>query len=147
VRRATADDEAAAWAIVDEYNAAFNVLARDDAAAFRKYLAGPGALWLARDGDQIAGCVAMRPLPGIGPRSCEVKRLYVRPAFRGSQIAGALMDALESYAHEAGYDWVYLDTRAEFEGAIKFYDRRGYERVPRYNDNPEAAVFMRRAPA
>lgn len=122
------------------------MLVRDDAAGFQKYLDGPGALWLARDGDSIAGCVALRPLPEIGLRACEVKRLYVRPAYREAHIAGALMDALESYAHEAAYDWVYLDTRADFAAAIRFYERRGYERIPRYNDNPEAAVFMRRAP-
>lgn len=146
VRRATPDDEAA-WALVDEYNRTFNVLVRDDAAGFRKYLDGPGALWLAQDGHAIAGCVAMRPLPEVGLSACEVKRLYVRPAYRGSRVAGALMDALEAYAHETGYDWVYLDTRADFVAAIRFYERRGYERIPRYNGNPEAAVFMRRAPA
>lgn len=139
-----AADEAAAWAIVAEYNATFNVVVRDDAAGFRKYLDGPGALWLAHDGDEIAGCVAMRPLAAMGPRACEVKRLYVRPAYRGARIAAALMDALESYAGEAGYDTVYLDTRADFAAAQRFYQRRGYETIPRYNDNPEAAVFMRR---
>ena len=123
------------------------MVVRDDAAGFGKYLDGPGALWLARDGENIVGCVAMRPLLEMGPRACEVKRLYVRPAYRGSHVAGALMDALESYAHEAGYDWVYLDTRADFTAAIRFYDGRGYERIPRYNDNPEAAVFMRRTAA
>ena len=147
VQRATLADEPAAWAIVDEYNATFGVLLRDDVAALRKYLDGPGAFWLARDGNELAGCVALRPLPEVGSRACEVKRLYVRPAYRGARVAGALMDALEAYAHEAGYEMVYLDTRADFTAAVRFYQRRGYESVPRYNDNPEAAVFMRRAPA
>jgi ribosomal protein S18 acetylase RimI-like enzyme len=146
VRRAALADEAVAWAIVDEYNRTFGVVVRDEPADFRKYLDGAGALWLACDGTDIAGCVAMRPLPAMGSRACEVKRLYVRPAYRGSQIAAALMDALEAHARDAGYDMIYLDTRADFTAAIRFYDARGYERIPRYNDNPEAAVFMRRPP-
>jgi len=104
----------------------------------------PGALWLAQDGDEIVGCVALRPLPEIGPRACEVKRLYVRPAFRGAHVAGALMDALETHARGAGYDAVYLDSKDDLATAIRFYERRGYERIAPYNDNPQATVFMRR---
>ena len=144
VERATAADEAAAWAIVAEYNDAVDVLVRDDAAAFRKYLRGPGVLWLARDGSEIAGCVVLRPLPEVSPRAGEVKRLYVRPAHRGAGIAGALMEALESYARKAGYDALYLDSKDDLQTAIRFYEHRGYERIPRYNDNPQATVFMRR---
>ena len=144
VRRGTPDDEAPAWAIVDEYNTTFGVVLRDDRAALREYLDGPGALWLACDGDEVAGCVVLRPLPALGPRASEVKRLYVRPAYRGSGVAGALMDALEAHAREAGYDAVYLDSRPDFGTAIRFYARRGYETIARYNENPEATVFMRR---
>ena len=61
-----------------------------------------------------------------------------------ARIAGALMDALESYAREAGYDAVYLDSKDDLATAIRFYRRRGYEPIPRYNDNPEATIFMRR---
>jgi ribosomal protein S18 acetylase RimI-like enzyme len=145
IRSATPADAAEAWTIVDEYNTAVDVLVRDDRAAFERYLDGPGALWLAQDGDVIAGCVVMRPLPEAGPRACEVKRLYVRAAFRGAGVAGALMDALEAHAREAGYDAVYLDSKDDLATAIRFYERRGYERIARYNDNPQATVFMRRA--
>ena len=143
VRRATPSDETAAWEIVDEYNTSFGVVLRDDRASLRDYLGGAGALWLARDGDVVAGCVVLRPLPAIGPRASEVKRLYVRPAYRGAGVAGALMDALEAYARAAGYDAIYLDSRPDFQTAIRFYERRGYEPVARYNENPEATVFMR----
>lgn len=143
VRRATPDDEAAAWAIVDEYNTTFAVVLRDDRAGLREYLEGPGAFWLASDGDAIAGCVVLRPLPALGPRASEVKRLYVRPSHRGGGVAGALMDALEAHARAVGYEAVYLDSRDDFQTAIRFYERRGYERVARYNANPEATVFMR----
>jgi ribosomal protein S18 acetylase RimI-like enzyme len=54
------------------------------------------------------------------------------------------MEALESDAREAGYAAVYLDSKDDLQTAIRFYEHRGYERIPRYNDNPQATVFMRR---
>ncbi len=116
---------------------------RDDAAALDGYLRGPGALWLAYAGDRAIGCVAVRPLDVIEPDACEVKRLYVQHAHRGARVANALMDALEAFARETGRSAVYLDSRSDFDAAIRLYERRGYAHVPRFNDNPEAAVFMR----
>jgi GNAT superfamily N-acetyltransferase len=145
VRRAAVADEAAAWSIVDEYNNVIDVLVRDDPATFRSYLAGPGAMWLAEVDGALAGCVVMRPLPEVAPGACEAKRLYVRPAYRGARLSAALMDALEAHARAAGYDAVYLDTKDDLVAALSFYDRRGYERIPRYNDNPQATIFMRRS--
>lgn len=144
VRRATLADRDAAWAIVDEYNRSIDVVVRDDAATFARYLHGPGALWLAEDGGAVIGCVALRPLPEISARACEAKRLYVRPGHRARGVAASLMDALERHAREAGYEAVYLDTKDDLLDAIHFYDRRGYARIPRYNDNPQATIFMRR---
>ena len=144
IRRATAADLTAARAISDEYAEAFAIVVRDDDATFRTYLAGPGAMWLAECDGETVGCVVLRPLPEVAPRAAEVKRLYVRPAQRGSGIAAALMDALETHARDAGCDAVYLDTKDDLLAAIRFYDRRGYERVARYNDNPQATIFMRR---
>jgi ribosomal protein S18 acetylase RimI-like enzyme len=143
VRLATLAEETAAWEIVDEYNTSFGVVLRDDRAALHEYLDGTGALWLAYQDDAVAGCVVLRPLRSIGPRASEVKRLYVRPAYRGAGVADALMEALEAHARAAGYDAIYLDSRPDFQAAIRFYQRRGYEPVARYNENPEATVFMR----
>ena len=144
IRRATAADATAARAISEEYAEAFAIVVRDDDATFRTYLEGPGALWLAeRDGETI-GCVVLRPLPALGDRAAEVKRLYVRPAQRGAGVAAALMDALEAHARAGGYDAIVLDTKDDLVAAIRFYEQRGYERIPRYNDNPQATIFMRR---
>jgi len=54
------------------------------------------------------------------------------------------MDALEAHARERGYTELFLDTKDDLLAAIRFYERRGYKRVPRYNDNPQATIFMRR---
>jgi GNAT superfamily N-acetyltransferase len=145
IRRAGDSDDASVRAIVAEYNNAVGVVVRDDAATFRAYLGGPGAFWLAEAGDEVVGCVAMRPLAGVEPGACEVKRLYVRPTHRGFGVAAALMDALETFAFHHGLRAVYLDTFDDLADAVRFYERRGYERIARYNDNPQATIFMRRA--
>ncbi len=143
VRLATLADEESARTILDEYNDAVGVVLRDDRAALRNYLGGAGAFWLAQDGDNSVGCIAFRPLPQIGPEAGEVKRLYVRPAHRGSHVADALLDALESQARADGYRALYLDTHDGLQAALRFYTRRGYEPITRYNDNPQATIFMR----
>jgi len=144
IRRAYPADEAVAWEIVEEYNRAVDVAIPDSPDGFRAYLAGPGAMWLAETAGGAAGCVVLRALDEIEEAACEVKRLYVRPAHRGRRIAGALMDALEDHARNAGYAWAYLDSKVDLEAAIRFYRARGYKEIERYNDNPQATIFMRR---
>jgi GNAT superfamily N-acetyltransferase len=73
-----------------------------------------------------------------------VKRLYVKPVSRGKRIAERLLAALEEYARDAGYRRLYLDTKDDLIPAIRFYERHGYERCERYNENPQATIFMRK---
>ena len=54
------------------------------------------------------------------------------------------MDALEEYAVNIGYGWVYLDSKDDLRAALRFYQRRGYVACERYNTNPQATIFMRR---
>ncbi|MBV9102136.1 MAG: GNAT family N-acetyltransferase [Candidatus Eremiobacteraeota bacterium] len=143
IRRAGASDRIDVESIVNEYNAAIGVIVRDDPEALRRYWEGPGAFWVALDGLEPIGCVALRPLTAVAGNACEVKRLYVRPSHRGRNVADALMDTLEDYARRIGYDAIYLDTYDDLAAAIRLYERRGYERIERYNENPQATVFMR----
>jgi ribosomal protein S18 acetylase RimI-like enzyme len=145
VRRAGLADAHVAWTLVDEYNRDFGIVLVDDPASLRGYLTGRGGLWIADDGSEPVGCVALRPLDELGPGAGEVKRLYVRQHARRAGAAALLMDALEADARNAGYDALYLDTKDDLHAAIAFYERRGYERIARYNDNPQATIFMRRA--
>lgn len=101
-------------------------------------------VWVAETDRETIGCVALRALPQVAPRACEVKRLYVRASHRGAGVGDALMTALETYAVETGYDSIYLDTFEALGAAVRFYERRGYERIPRYNENPQAMIFMRK---
>jgi GNAT superfamily N-acetyltransferase len=141
VYRAQLADLAPASAIVEEYCDAIDVYVRDE--TLLPYFDAGSGLWLARDGAAALGCIALRPLPTI-EGACEVKRLYVRPAHRGRGIADLLLDALHEYAAAYGYDAAYLDTKDDLAAAIRFYHRRGYVPCARYNDNPQATVFMRR---
>ena len=130
--------------IVEEYYEAVHVVQRDDAEALRALLAEPASgMWLAYIGEQVAGCVVLRRLNSI-PRAGECKRLFVKPAARGRGIATLLLDALEEHARSRQLDWIYLDTYDDLKEAITLYERRGYERCERYNDNPQATLFMRK---
>jgi ribosomal protein S18 acetylase RimI-like enzyme len=70
--------------------------------------------------------------------------MYVRPAHRGKGIADLLMKELEDFAQDCWYEWLYLDTAAVMVAAARFYERHGFEHCERYNDNPQAAIFMRK---
>jgi GNAT superfamily N-acetyltransferase len=150
ISRAGNDLQDAAYAIVTEYYAAVGVELREDGAAFGAYYFGHGSgLWLASSGSGVVGCIALRPLVPTGPAAVsepcgEVKRLYVRPLWRGKGIADKLLDSLHEYAASVGYRWLYLDSKDDLDVAIRFYQRRGYQVCERYNNNPQATVFMRR---
>ncbi len=145
--RASKADEAGAFHIVAEYNDAVGVQVRDSEESFRaSYFSESGGLWLAMAGGEVVGCIAMRALPTLhaGADAAEVKRLYVRPAWRGKGIADALLDRLEAYALKRGVRALYLDSKDDLHAALRFYRRRGYQPCARYNDNPQATIFLRR---
>src|SRR5664279_4324192 len=74
----------------------------------------------------------------------EIKRMYVRSGHRGKGLADALLGALEEYAAQCGYEWLHLDTTDTMKAAARFYERHGYKRCERYNENPQATIFMRK---
>jgi len=148
IQRATLLQSDIAFALIEEYYEAIGVLLRDDRAALVYYLSSPdSSIWIAfasaTGGPSPAGCVMLRPLPQT-PHAAEVKRLYVRPAFRGLGVAHALMQAAEDHARREGVRWLYLDTKDDLHAAIRFYLSTGYQPCARYNDNPQATIFLRK---
>jgi GNAT superfamily N-acetyltransferase len=142
--RATPSHSVEAELLLKEYYEAVDVVKRDTPAAIADYLSDEASgLWIAYVADFPVGCVVLRPLPTV-EAATECKRLYVRPQFRGRGIAEALLDAMEVYAVEKDADWVYLDSKDDLKDALRIYVRRGYQPCERYNDNPQATVFLRK---
>lgn len=144
IQRADGSSEQAAIAIIREYCEAIQVVVRDTDYDLRHYIRDTGCgVWLAWAENSVVGCIVLRPLPEI-PDAGEVKRLYVRPAYRGYGAASGLLRCLEEFAAACGVRWLYLDTKDDLHEAIGFYKRHGYTPCERYNENPQATIFMRK---
>jgi ribosomal protein S18 acetylase RimI-like enzyme len=105
------------------------------------YAPPDGRLLFALHEDKIAGCIALRKISG---ETCEMKRLYVRPEFRGQRIGRALAEKLIAEAREIGYTRMRLDTLpAKMDEAIALYRSFGFREIEPYYHNPvEGALFM-----
>jgi GNAT superfamily N-acetyltransferase len=94
-----------------------------------------GAFLIARVGREPAGCGALKThRPGVG----EIMRMWVDRAHRGLGIGARILDALEEQAVELGHRSVRLYTNRSLDEAKAMYRSRGYEEIPRYNDDPYA---------
>ena len=102
-----------------------------------KYARPGGVVLIAWDGDEAAGAVAYRMFePGV----CEMKRLYVRDAFRGRGIARELANELIDDARARGYRTMLLDTLQSMQAARALYRDLGFVPVAPYYDNPLPGV-------
>lgn len=101
------------------------------------YAAPDGTLLLARVGGAVAGCCALRPLLACDyPNAAEMKRLYVRKAFRGFGLGRRLAEAILDAARQGGYACVLLDTLDDMEAARALYEELGFEAIEPYYHNP-----------
>jgi len=106
-----------------------------------EYAPPRGRLLLARVGNDIAGCVALRPSPK--EEVAEAKRLFVRPRFRDAGVGRALVEALLQQAVDAGYRRIVLDTLPSMQAAQAVYRRLGFLVVAPSTSHPVAgAVCM-----
>jgi putative acetyltransferase len=106
-----------------------------------EYAAPAGALLLALVDGQPAGCGALRALPEADyANACEMKRLYVRRAFRRFGLGRVLAQALMDRATQGGYSTLLLDTLDDMEAARGLYTSLGFEEIPPYYFNPIAGA-------
>lgn len=141
----TAQDYDIVRALFEEYAHSLNVdLCFQDFSTELQTLPGAyapprGGLLLARVDGAVAGCCALRPLDAADyPNAAEMKRLYVRKAFRGFGLGRQLTEGILDVARQAGYACVLLDTLDEMESARALYADLGFEEIPPYYHNPIA---------
>ncbi len=142
----SADDMAQVRSLFQEYAAGLGVdlcfqgFAAELAGLPGAYAPPGGALFIARAADQPAGTVALRSL---GAGTCEMKRLYVRPAFRRQGLGRRLALEVIAAGRRIGYERMRLDTLARMEPAIGLYSALGFKRIEPYCANPiQDAVFF-----
>ncbi len=106
----------------------------------RKYSGPNNRMYIAKINGEIAGSVCVTE---NDKDYCEIKRLYVRPAFRGSGLGGVLLEKAIVEARDIGYHYMRLDTFPFMESAIRMYEKRGFYSIEKYNDNPAPnAIFL-----
>jgi putative acetyltransferase len=104
------------------------------------YAAPEGAMILARVGEELVGCVALRPVPGR-PGSCEMKRLYVRAGARGSGLGRTLALAVMAEARRIGYARMCLDTLPSMRAAQDLYRALGFRQTGVAASDPPVLLF------
>ena len=92
----------------------------------KKYGLPYGRLYLAYYNNEVAGCIGLKK---IDEKNCEMKRLYVRPKFRGKQIGEQLIEKIIKDAKEIGYSYMLLDTLPFLKGAIYLYKNMGFMKL------------------
>jgi putative acetyltransferase len=141
ISRATGDDAEALRTLFREYAAWLGPEGwfSDLEAELVALPGGYDAILLARAGEKVLGCVALRPLED---GACEMKRLYVRPGGRRSGVGRALAEAIVEEARLLGYRTMRLDTLPTMDAARALYVSLGFVETERYNDNPVEGVLF-----
>ena len=102
-----------------------------------KYAPPAGAIFLAREQDELVGCVALRP---VNQQQAELKRLYVKPAWQGQGVGKQLFESAMSRARSTGYESIVLDTLESMRTAQGLYQAYGFREIAGYYQNPNSGT-------
>ncbi len=106
-----------------------------------KYGLPYGRLFLLKSDNLLIGCIALRK---VDDKTCEMKRLYIKPQFRGNGYSHLLLQKAIESANEIGYECIILDTLPYLEAALKLYKEYGFEEIKPFNDNPMGnSIYMK----
>lgn len=106
-----------------------------------KYGLPDGRLYLIYCDEKLAGCIGLRK---IDNQTCEMKRLYIRPEFRGKKLGSILVEKIITDAREIGYSYMLLDTLPFLQKAIHMYKKFGFYEIESYNDSPmDTSIYMK----
>lgn len=98
-------------------------------------------LLLARWNGKVCACVGIWPV--LKEKTCEMKRLYVRDAFKGKGVGRTMAEEIIKIAKQTGYSFMCLDTLERLHPAIALYHSLGFENCPPYYDNPlDQVVYL-----
>ena len=104
-----------------------------------KYSLPNGCLLLAWDELNCVGCVGLRPLSDT---VCEMKRLYIKPAYRGTGLGRLLAEKILKFAIKSNYTKIMLDTLSSMESAQGLYRSLGFAEIAPYYHNPHPKVVF-----
>jgi GNAT superfamily N-acetyltransferase len=126
----------------EEYGISFDIksMVKQDMTKLQVFLPPHGRLMLAREGASAAGIACMRK---IRENTGEIKRMFVRPEFRGRGIGRALLDALVAEAQEIGYPTLRLDSTRFMEAAHALYRSVGFKEIEPYDESEIPPEFRR----
>ena len=106
-----------------------------------KYGLPNGRLYLLYYNQELAGCIGLKQ---INQENCEMKRLFVRPKFRGHHLGNYLIEKIIDDAKEIGYKYMLLDTLPFLKGALHMYKKYGFYEISRYNNSPmDTSIYMK----
>ncbi len=123
-------NEYATWLNID---LSFQNFEKEKLVVQKMYGPPKGAVLLVKEDDIFIACVALRPLNEI---TAELKRMYVKPAYRKLNIAAKMLESIELFAVAAGYRTIKLDTLSSMLPAMNFYKKNGYIETEPYYYNP-----------
>ncbi|MBU5336414.1 GNAT family N-acetyltransferase [Intestinibacter bartlettii] len=107
----------------------------------KKYGTPYGRLYIAYMDGKAAGCIALRKISDI---NCELKRLFVKPEFRGHKLGEILIQKIIDDAKQIGYQYMFLDTLPFLKSAIYLYKKLGFYEIEPYLNSPiQTSIFMK----